>query len=556
MKNFQNVQSELKSKSRFFMIPRTSNYWFYDSHAHSLFSIEKKSYNELFKTQHPPQDFFADKSINQSSYLLNIFNNILKNQNDETNLTVQDNACTIMINTSNRCNLNCAYCYRNKKSPDVNNIETIRKTINWAMKKYKPNASKFDFTYSMSSESSVDLQILNKVLEDYVHYEPQEFYEKDILPSKITDFFKALHRDFDSVKPEIFENLESENCSSLVKILNGLLPEKNLYELLGMSIGMFRESMQSEIQNRNNYSAWKAYRVNRWILEVKYGEFIDFSKKGTPQYPSFSIFTNGTCASKDFIQLIKKSGINPLWISIDGPKEVHDYNRKFKNGNGSYDEIIKNIRIFKKEEISLCASAVLTSHYPNPLEIALHLKSLGFKKANLTTVRPGSPVSFTLENVDSLLKGYTKLFQKFKQDALINDFSLMDFLEDDYCVGPIKLILSRTKQVRRCNLDNQLVINAKGDIYNCLYFESENVNKIGNIDTEIKADDSDKSVASREPCSKCWARYLCGGTCFHGSLKQTGSLLGVEPVECKIRKHFAKLSLDFIIFCKENKIDL
>ena len=40
------------------------------------------------------------------------------------------------------------------------NIETIKKSIKWVMKKYKPDASKFDFTYSMSSESSIDIDIL------------------------------------------------------------------------------------------------------------------------------------------------------------------------------------------------------------------------------------------------------------------------------------------------------------------------------------------------------------------------------------------------------------
>ena len=131
--------------------------------------------------------------------------------------------------------------------------------------------------------------------------------------------------------------------------------------------------MRAEIQNRHNFSAWKANRVNRWILEVKYGEYIDFSKKAIPQYPSFSVFTNGTCATSDFIHLVKAAGINPLYISIDGPQKVHDFNRKFNSGKCSYGEVLKNIRVFQNEKISLCASAVLTSHYPKPLEIALHL---------------------------------------------------------------------------------------------------------------------------------------------------------------------------------------
>ena len=216
----------------------------------------------------------------------------------------------------------------------------------------------------------------------------------------------------------------------------------------------------------------------------------------------------------------------------------------------------KNIRIFQNEKISLCASAVLTSHYPKPLEIALHLQKLGFQKGTMTSVRPGTSVSFTLDNVDNLLAGYEELFLRFKDDALKNDFSLLDFLEDDYCVNPIKLLISRTKQVCRCNLDNQLVINAKGDVYNCLYFEASNMNKIGNINSQVKRIEGDKSVSSRNACNKCWARYLCGGTCFYASQVMMGNILEIEPVECKIRKHLARLSLEFIVFCRENNINL
>ena len=44
------------------------------------------------------------------------------------------------------------------------------------MKKYKPRASNFDFTYSMSSESSIDIDILKQVLSEYENYEPQFFF--------------------------------------------------------------------------------------------------------------------------------------------------------------------------------------------------------------------------------------------------------------------------------------------------------------------------------------------------------------------------------------------
>ena len=559
MKKFNQPYNFIEDKSRFYKISESNDIWIYDAHAHNVFSLSRTLYNALFLEKNQSLSDVTEKlSIKENSYFFNIINNIMQNEKDNTSFSVKDDSCSVMINTSNRCNLNCSYCYRNKSDPNINNIETIKKSINWVMKKYKPDASKFDFTYSMSSESSIDIEILQQVLAEYENYEPQDFCKNDLKKEDVKKFFISLHRDFDNIKPELFCDIideSAENETSLVTILNHLIREKDLYEMLGMSIGMFQEDMRTEIQNRRNYSSWKANRVNRWILEVKYGEYIDFTKKSVPQYPSFSIFTNGTCASPDFIDLVKAAGINPLYVSIDGPQKIHDFNRKFHTGKCSYNEVLKNVRIFQKENISLCASAVLT-YYPKPLEIALHLQKIGFLKGTITIVRPGTSVSFTMTNVENLLNGYEELFQRFKNDAIKNDFSLLDFLEDDYCVNPVKLLISRTKQVCRCNLDNQLVINAKGDVYNCLYFESSDTNKVGNIDSEIKRLNGDKSVASRSPCNKCWARYLCGGTCFYASQVTVGNILEIDPVECKIRKHLAKLSLDFVVFCRENNINL
>ena len=560
MKKFNQPYNFIEDKSRFYKISESNDIWIYDAHAHNVFSLSRTLYNALFLEKNQSLSDVTEKlSIKENSYFFNIINNIMQNEKDNTSFSVKDDSFSVMINTSNRCNLNCSYCYRNKSDPNINNIETIKKSINWVMKKYKPDASKFDFTYSMSSESSIDIEILQQVLAEYENYEPQDFCKNDLKKEDVKKFFISLHRDFDNIKPELFCDIideSAENETSLVTILNHLIREKDLYEMLGMSIGMFQEDMRTEIQNRRNYSSWKANRVNRWILEVKYGEYIDFTKKSVPQYPSFSIFTNGTCASPDFIDLVKAAGINPLYVSIDGPQKIHDFNRKFHTGKCSYNEVLKNVRIFQKENISLCASAVLTSYYPKPLEIALHLQKIGFLKGTITIVRPGTSVSFTMTNVENLLNGYEELFQRFKNDAIKNDFSLLDFLEDDYCVNPVKLLISRTKQVCRCNLDNQLVINAKGDVYNCLYFESSDTNKVGNIDSEIKRLNGDKSVASRSPCNKCWARYLCGGTCFYASQVTVGNILEIDPVECKIRKHLAKLSLDFVVFCRENNINL
>lgn len=558
MNNISKVISSFGDESRFYVISTKKSVWFYDCHSQSMFSFERKIYEELVNLKNEEfSSYIAKKSLAESAYILGILNNIKKFEEDKTSFLTPTNKINIMINTSNRCNLNCSYCYRNKNDAGINTIENVRKTIDWVMKDYKPKLSEYNFTYSMRSESSLDVKLLNQIKDDYVKYEPQEFTEFDLFDDNSDEFLKVLYQDFASTD-FIFENeIENNSKKSVVKILNSLLSVRNLYEILRMSDGMFSDSVIKEIKRRNDYSDWKAFCSNRYILEVKYSKFIDVSKKKEPAYPSFSFFSNGTCANAEFIKLIKEIGMDEINISIDGPKEVHDFNRKYNNGNGSYDVIVKNLEILKSSGVRIKASAVLTSYYPYPLKVALHLKSLGFSEVTMTPVRPGSEFSFTEENVDELLKGYDEFFERLKRDVLKGDFSLLQFIQSDYSLNALGLFLSRTKQVRRCDVDNQLVINAKGDIYNCLYFEAKEEKKLGNILTGItnKEFEIDKSVANRNLCKKCWARYLCGGTCFYSSLKINGDILGAESIECKIRKHLVLLCLNFVIFCKENEVN-
>jgi len=60
----------------------------------------------------------------------------------------------------------------------------------------------------------------------------------------------------------------------------------------------------------------------------------------------FAIQTNGVLIDKAWIDLFNDLNIN-IGISIDGPKKFHDEYRKFHNGKGSYDVIMRNIHKLK-----------------------------------------------------------------------------------------------------------------------------------------------------------------------------------------------------------------
>ncbi len=74
-------------------------------------------------------------------------------------------------------------------------------------------------------------------------------------------------------------------------------------------------------------------------------EYINESIEGkTVQY---SITTNGTIINDEIIRLFDKNNVS-LLISLDGPEEVHNKNRRFaSNGKGTFDVIMKNLEYIK-----------------------------------------------------------------------------------------------------------------------------------------------------------------------------------------------------------------
>ncbi|WP_082585146.1 radical SAM/SPASM domain-containing protein [Thermococcus barophilus] len=59
---------------------------------------------------------------------------------------------------------------------------------------------------------------------------------------------------------------------------------------------------------------------------------------------SAGIITNGTLINEEVIDLINKYPIGYMQITLDGPKDIHDSRRVKVNGEGTFDEIIGNIK--------------------------------------------------------------------------------------------------------------------------------------------------------------------------------------------------------------------
>lgn len=76
-------------------------------------------------------------------------------------------------------------------------------------------------------------------------------------------------------------------------------------------------------------------RVVAYAKDIFQGKEIDFG-----------ITTNATLLSEEIIDFMYENNVR-IMISIDGPQIIHDANRKYVSGRGSYEDVIKNIRRIK-----------------------------------------------------------------------------------------------------------------------------------------------------------------------------------------------------------------
>lgn len=61
--------------------------------------------------------------------------------------------------------------------------------------------------------------------------------------------------------------------------------------------------------------------------------------------------TNGYLFTPELLELIDRIGVLKVQITLDGLKEHHDARRHLRNGNGTFDKIIENLRLFDEYSI-------------------------------------------------------------------------------------------------------------------------------------------------------------------------------------------------------------
>jgi uncharacterized protein len=261
----------------------------------------------------------------------------------------------------------------------------------------------------------------------------------------------------------------------------------------------------------------------------------------------FTLTTNGVLLNDDILEFANREMAN-IVLSIDGRKEVHDFMRPHRGGQGSYDEIVPKFQKVaeSREQMNYYVRGTYTHNNLDFAKDVMHLANLGFQQISVEPVVAPDTEDYAIkeQDIDTLLEQYDVLakdmIKRRKEGKGYNFFHFMIDLEGGPCVA---------KRLSGCGSGTEyLAVTPWGDFYPCHQFVGNEEFLMGNVDDGITREDiRDEfklcNVYAKPKCKDCFAKFYCSGGCaansyhFHGHINDAydiGCELQRKRVECAI----------------------
>jgi uncharacterized protein len=284
---------------------------------------------------------------------------------------------------------------------------------------------------------------------------------------------------------------------------------------------------------------------------------VDYSREAAKKAGkeiSFSITTNGTKFTDDVNSYLNANNFGVI-VSFDGDEEAQNKNRPFRGGRNSYAETKPKIEKFlASRKGKATARATITNHTTDLKGIRDKLLDMGFHKANATVATLSD---YALENREvNKVEGQQiyNINQAYEQEAdelydAIKQRHISKALRESKVMRFLTQLKAKNKSYHPCGVGRKMVgIAITGDVYPCHRFVGVDKFKLGNVkdfDTESRAQYSTSYTQSHPVCSRCWAKYQCGGGgCIQDNEVMMGKVDKVNTRHCSELKHQVKLAID------------
>lgn len=266
--------------------------------------------------------------------------------------------------------------------------------------------------------------------------------------------------------------------------------------------------------------------LNKKIMSIICEEI--FRQQNISKVTKFTLTSNLTTLTDDDIEILKHYSFTNVQVAIDGSKEFHDYRRKFKSGQGSFNVTVGNIIKLINNGINV----MVFLNFDNENEqsynelIPYIKKQLPFEKLvfvlnPITKSLCNSNCNISFMNKSQEKETFLKLYSKLKESGLtVQAFGQKDML----CI---------------INTDVSCIIDPEGFIYKCGMMLGNLQYKVGSVSSNLPCNLFYELILE-EPWKNCLeteCAYLpvCGAGCRSLALVNEGSL---KSVYCEKNEYF------------------
>lgn len=289
---------------------------------------------------------------------------------------------------------------------------------------------------------------------------------------------------------------------------------------------------------------------------------IEYSKKIFNNNVTFSMTTNATLVTEEIAEFLAENSVS-LTISLDGPKEIHNSNRIFVNGEGTYDKTklgtLKIFEAYKKRDIVSNVMFNMVVEGPDYLEkystIQKFLNNADWipEDINLSMSSiegPNEDCKYCLpesKEERELTKGWmhaTSVWEKeYKKDNKENRMSLITDSEMDKAMYIIHNRILVNKPVENYGM-NGCCVPGERRIYITVNGEFKHCEKVGDIPSlgnvyngfdvekirKVYVEDFAKEASKY--CKECWAVNLCS-LCYMQCYDKDGVHMDYRHKACR-----------------------
>lgn len=237
----------------------------------------------------------------------------------------------------------------------------------------------------------------------------------------------------------------------------------------------------------------------------------------------FGVTSNGILLTQSILDFFEEEDVD-LCISIDGPAPVHNLNRCYKGGHGSFKEVVRNLRLAIKQLGTLQVNAVY-----GPKTIDSLMESISFFTqlgVSVIHLNPDIRASWKEDTFPKIRETYMQIasyyIQSYQQgqEIAINliDGKIIVFLKGGYDVAD------------RCGMgETEWGFAPSGNIYPCerlIGEDSDSLLCLGNVHTGLDSVRRCSLLKQRgnrnEECKACDLQKYCMNWCGCTNYFMTG----------------------------------